>query len=105
MSRPLRFQGRLVRLEPLDLTHIPALLEVAQRGREAFALTNVPDDEIRLRVYVESALADAQAGKAVPFTTSERATDRVVGSTRFGNIERWVDPTTRSVARSIVVKG
>jgi RimJ/RimL family protein N-acetyltransferase len=88
----LRFQGRLVELEPLDLAHVPALLDVAQRGRQAFALTNVPADEPGLRAYVETALAAARDGKAVPFATIDRAADRVVGSTRFGNIERWLWP-------------
>jgi RimJ/RimL family protein N-acetyltransferase len=93
MPAPLRFHGRLVRLEPLDLAHLPALLEVAQRAGPAFALTNVPDDEVGMRAYVESALADARKGRAVPFTTIEQAEGRVVGSTRFGNIEHWVWPS------------
>ena len=89
MIEALRFQGRLVQLEPLAHAHVPALLEVAQRGREAFALTYVPDDAAAMNSYVDSALADAGDGKAMPFATIDRATGRVVGSTRFGNIERW----------------
>jgi RimJ/RimL family protein N-acetyltransferase len=100
MRAPLRFQGRLAQLEPLTLAHVPALLEVAQRGRQAFALTNVPDDEVGMRAYVESALADARDGKAVPFTTIDRAAGRVVGSTRFGNIEKWVWPANHSLQRA-----
>jgi RimJ/RimL family protein N-acetyltransferase len=96
---PLRFQGRLVQLEPLEHAHLPALLEVACRGREAFALTFVPDDATAMRSYVDSALADARDGKAVPFATIERATGRVVGSTRFGNIERWAWPADHPLRR------
>jgi len=36
--------------------------------------------------YIEQALRDRDAGMAVPFATVERASGRVVGSTRFGNI-------------------
>ena len=89
----LRFEGRMVRLEPLAHAHIPALLEVARRGRDAFALTYVPDDEIAMGAYVNAALADRDDGKAIPFATIDRAEGRIVGSTRFGNIEHWQWPT------------
>ena len=95
----LGFEGRLVRLVPLDETHVPALLEVARRGRQAFALTNVPGDETAMRAYVRGALANAQDGKAIPFATIDRAAGRVVGSTRFGNIERWQWPAGHPLQR------
>jgi RimJ/RimL family protein N-acetyltransferase len=41
---------------------------------------------------VETTLADRAARRAVPFATIDRATDAVVGSTRFGNIEFWAWP-------------
>ena len=41
-----------------------------------------------LRAYVEAALDEQSRGVALPFVTVERATGRVVGSTRFGNIDR-----------------
>ena len=88
-----------MQLELLELQHVPGLLEVARRGREAFALTDVPDDPAAMRAYVDSALADARAGKAVPFVTIDRATGRVVGSTRFGNIERWAWPAEHPLRR------
>jgi len=92
MNERLRFEGRLVQLEPLDVVHVRALLEVARSGREAFALTYVPADEIAMRRYVDDALAEARAGRAVPFATIDRTSGRIVGSTRFGNIERWSWP-------------
>ena len=92
MNERLRFEGRLVQLEPLDVAHVRALVEVGRVGRAAFALTYVPDDESAMRRYVEDALAEARAGSAVPFATVDRASGRVVGSTRFGRIERWSWP-------------
>jgi RimJ/RimL family protein N-acetyltransferase len=86
---PIRFQGRQVQLEPLDLAHAPMLLEVARRGRDAFALTYVPDDEAAMRAYVDAAQAESREGRSVPFVTIDRREGRLVGSTRFGNIERW----------------
>ncbi len=35
------------------------------------------------------ALAQRARGEALPFTTFSTATGEVVGSTRFGNLERW----------------
>jgi RimJ/RimL family protein N-acetyltransferase len=80
--------GRHVTMEPLRLEHLPGLLAAATReSRDSFRWTWVPADEAGMRAYVETALADAAAGSAVPFATV--AGGRVVGSTRFGNLERW----------------
>lgn len=57
-----------------------------------FTLTSVAADEPAMRRYVESALADRDAGRALPFAIVDRRADRVVGSTRFGNIEFWPWP-------------
>ena len=40
-----------------------------------------------MRRYVEMALADQTRGVALPFVTVELSSDKVVGSTRFGNID------------------
>jgi RimJ/RimL family protein N-acetyltransferase len=96
---PLRLEGRLVQLEPLELSHLSALLEATRGGRDAFALTFVPADEPGMRGYVETALRERDAGVAVPFATIERTTGRVVGSTRFGRIERWSWPDGHALQR------
>ncbi len=85
-------EGRYVRLEPLVVGHVPGLLAVARGPRETFALTTVPPDEPAMRQYVESALRDQAAGRALPFATIDRRANRVVGSTRFGNVEFWAWP-------------
>ena len=43
--------------------------------------------EADLRAIVEAALAAQSAGRELPFTTVERATGRIVGSTRYMTIE------------------
>jgi RimJ/RimL family protein N-acetyltransferase len=45
-----------------------------------------PQDEAGLRRWVETALANAEAGTERPFATIDRATGRAVGSTRFLSI-------------------
>ena len=52
-----------------------------------------------MRAWVETALADQRAGRAVPFATVDRRTGRVIGSTRFGNIERWTWPAGSPMQR------
>jgi RimJ/RimL family protein N-acetyltransferase len=42
--------------------------------------------------YIETALADWDAARALPFATVDRARGRVVGATRFGNVEFWAWP-------------
>jgi RimJ/RimL family protein N-acetyltransferase len=96
----LRFEGRYVRLEPLELAHAPALLEIALRGASSFAFTFVPSDAAAARAYVAHALAEREAGRAVPFATCDAATGHVVGTTRFLNIEHWIWPAGNALQRS-----
>ncbi len=86
---PLPLQGLRVRLEPLSLAHAPALVAAASESRDTYAFTWVPRDLAAMEDYIRAALADQDNGLALPFATIDRGTDLVVGSTRFGNIERW----------------
>jgi N-acetyltransferase len=81
-------ENQIVRLEPLTENHIPALLEVAQSTPpEVYALTSVPRTLEGMTAYVQTALQARDAKKAAPFATT--ANGKVVGSTRFGNLEYW----------------
>lgn len=98
MSEPLptvTLSGAHVRLEPLSRDHVDALAAAAGGARETYAFTFVPDGAAAMRRYVEEALEAHAAGSALPFATVEAATGRVVGSTRFGWIERWSWPGPR----------
>jgi RimJ/RimL family protein N-acetyltransferase len=89
---PITLEGRVVRLDPLRLEHVPALAIAASEDRTNYGWTWVPDGEAEMRAWVERALADQAAGAAVPFATIERAAGKVVGSTRFMRIEYWAWP-------------
>ena len=82
-------EGRYVLLKPLSLNHISDLVRAATQSRVTYHLTGVPSDESGMRRYVDTALSDRDSGTCLPFATIDRATGRVVGSTRFGNIEFW----------------
>src|SRR5207248_3791780 len=86
-------QGSHVRLEPLSLAHLDALVAVASGPRDTYRLTMVPDGAEAMRTYVQAALALRDAAAAVPFATVRLAGGRVVGSTRFANFEYWAWPS------------
>lgn len=84
---PVTLEGRLVHLEPLSLEHVPGLAEVGLEP-EIWRWMLAPVTSVsEMRSWVEAALAEAEAGRQVPFATVDRATGRPVGSTRFLNIE------------------
>jgi N-acetyltransferase len=89
MVRPVTLEGRFVRLEPLSPAQAGALLAAATGPRETYGLTLVPGSAVETAAYIETALADQRATRSLPFATVDRASGRVVGSTRFLNIEFW----------------
>jgi RimJ/RimL family protein N-acetyltransferase len=80
-------EGTRIRLEPLGEEHHAALCAVGL------------DDEIwrwspkpvrtaaEMAAYIAFALAERAAGRALPFAIIDKATGRVIGSTRYGAIE------------------
>jgi len=78
-----RLEGRLVVLEPLDRRH-EADLFAASRDAEVWRWLGgtLPTAE-GLRGWLEQSLSEAAAGREGPFATVQRATGRVVGSTRY----------------------
>ena len=97
---PVTMIGTYVRLEPLSRAHVPALVSAAGSGpRDSYAFTRVPATEAEATAYVDEALALHGAGRALPFATIDGANGRVVGSTRFLNVEFWAWPTGSPLQR------
>ncbi len=86
---PVTLEGRFVRLEPLVVErHWDGLVAIAMEPslwRHTTAKIRTQGD---LQRYLEEALAEQERGRAIPFVTVRREDGRVVGCTRFGNIER-----------------
>jgi RimJ/RimL family protein N-acetyltransferase len=83
---PCTLSGRHVRLEPLAMAHADALWAVGNDPELwRFTITRVDSPEA-MRDYVATALAEQEAGIALPFVTLEAPTGRVIGSTRFHTI-------------------
>jgi RimJ/RimL family protein N-acetyltransferase len=85
---PVTLTGPRVQLQPLTLDHVDALCAVGL-DEEIWRYTTMRvrsrDD---MRQYIETALQWQREGTAVPFATVDRASDRVVGTTRFANIAK-----------------
>lgn len=86
--RPVTLEGRHVRLEPLSLEHHAGLCAVGldeELWRWIPQPVGTPDE---MREYIAIALKAQEQGSALPFATIDRARGKVIGSTRFGNIDR-----------------
>jgi len=78
-------------LEALALAHVDVLLAAASEDRATYDFTWVPHDAASTLEYVETALADERAGEALPYAVRLPEGGRVVGSTRFLDLEYWDD--------------
>jgi RimJ/RimL family protein N-acetyltransferase len=112
--RPVELAGRIVRLEPLRLEHVPALAG-AGCHEELWHWTPMrilaePD----MKSFVETALDWEAAGTALPFVTRSIRTGEVIGSTRFANVDvanrrveigwTWVTPAWQRTGANVEAK-
>jgi len=81
-------EGKQVRLEPLSLEHLPGLCAVGLNEELWRWTTTQISTPAEMQAYVETALRDQEAGTSRPFATVLKDEGRVIGSTRFGNIDR-----------------
>ena len=99
---PVTLEGKFVRLAPLKLTDLADLYEAAADESLWLWTTNVIKSREDMLRYIETALGEAARKVSVPFVTIEKTTNRIVGSTRFGNIDAenrkteigwtWINP-------------
>ncbi|WP_276370841.1 GNAT family protein [Chryseolinea sp. H1M3-3] len=82
--------GNHVRLLPMDLTHLEGLQEAATDG-ELWKLwyTFIPTPE-GMEAWIRKALQEKEDRVSLPFVVIQNSTNRIVGSTRFMNIEKDV---------------
>jgi N-acetyltransferase len=84
----LILEGTHVRLEPLTLDHLDALCEIGLDDDLWRWFPKPVHSREDMEDYMRTALQWQADGTAIPFVTVERSTQRVVGSTRFMNIDR-----------------
>jgi RimJ/RimL family protein N-acetyltransferase len=86
--------GPQVRLEPLAVEHVPALVVAANEDRSSYGWTPVPAGEAGIRAYVEQTATDFANGWRLAFATVKVEDERVVGSTSFLDPQRWPGGTS-----------
>ena len=99
---PVILESSRVRMEPLEARHIDDLAEFAFKEGVWQWTANIVNTREDLNRYVDRALEEQARGVSLPFATVDRKSGTVVGSTRFGNIDRenrkaeigwtWIDP-------------
>ena len=83
-------EGAIVRLEPLRREHADLFWEAAKNDLDdlfrwiPYAMRTAED----FRGLLDKAFAEQDRGESVVFATVERSSNRVIGSTRFMNIDR-----------------
>lgn len=92
MPAPVVLSGRNVRLEPLAPHHAEALAEAGGEDRTTYAFTPVPQGVEAARGYVERALGEQALGRVLPFAVISATSGRVVGATRFLDLDYWQGP-------------
>ena len=84
---PTTLEGTHVKLQPLSESHLDALCDI---GLDPDLWKWIPIqvlDRVQMQSYIRSALSDQEKGISLPFATIDRKSNRVVGSTRFLNID------------------
>jgi Acetyltransferases, including N-acetylases of ribosomal proteins len=105
---PRTLEGKFVRLEPLKAEHLESLAEVGLEESIWQWVPTQPKTLDDLRRYVETALDEQRREVSMPFVTISKADNKIVGSTRFGNIDipnrkveigwTWVNPRWQRTA-------
>ncbi|KVL38702.1 GCN5 family acetyltransferase [Burkholderia territorii] len=80
--------GERIMLRPLDASDRQALLDAAADGRLWNLKVTVVPGEDTVDAYIDAALQGRAAGTVMPFAIVDRASGRVIGSTRFWKIDR-----------------
>jgi len=105
ITTPVTLEGSTVRLQPIRREHAQLFWEAAKDALEDIFRwipypMRTPEDFQRV---VDKAFTEQDRGESVVFATVERSSGRVIGSTRFMNIDRanrrveigstWIAPT------------
>lgn len=88
--QPVILEHGSVRLEPIRQEQWPALWEVAKDSAEdIFRWIPYPMGSSEdFQNWMDKALSEQQRGESLVFATVERASGKLIGSTRFMNIDR-----------------
>jgi len=83
---PITLEGRYIRLAPLTPAHHQRLCEIGLDERLWEFTTIRLQTAEDLRDYIQSALDGQVEGTALPFVIMDKASDQIIGTTRFHHI-------------------
>jgi len=83
---PVTLTGRFARLEPLSLSHLDDLTAVGLDPELWRWIPSQVGTREEMRGYIETALAEREAGVSLPFSVIHLESGRAIGSTRYGAI-------------------
>jgi RimJ/RimL family protein N-acetyltransferase len=83
---PVTLEGQHTRLEPLTLAHDVALVGAAGDGELWNSVVTVVPSRDTVTDYIQEALTAQARGSELPFVIVQKATGKVVGTTRFYEI-------------------
>ncbi len=99
---PVILEGKSVKLAPLESDYLEELWEVASDESLWLWTANIIKSKEDLRGYIETALDEKARKVSLPFVTINKSVNKIVGSTRFGNIDvknrraeigwTWINP-------------
>ena len=107
---PITLEGSIIRLEPIRREHAGIFWDLARNDADDIFQwipyrMKSPED---FKQAVDNAFAEQERGESVVFATVERSSGKVVGSTRFMNIDRsnrrveigstWIAPAWQRTA-------
>jgi len=85
---PVTLSGQYVRLEPLTMDHAQALNEAAADGELWNSTVTIVPTSSAVTEYIDAALKGLANGRELPFVIVNTALNRIVGTTRFYEIEQ-----------------
>jgi len=85
---PIVLEGRHVRLEPLGEAHLAGFAAVGLDEELWRWIPSPVRTAEEMAAYIAIALREQAQGVSLPFALVERRTGRLIGSTRYGNIDR-----------------
>jgi RimJ/RimL family protein N-acetyltransferase len=89
---PFVLEGNHVRLEPLELRHVDALVAASAVDPPLYQWSAVPLGYAATVAYVAAALAGQTAGTTLPFVSVRLSDGEVIGSTRYFDLDSWSWP-------------
>jgi RimJ/RimL family protein N-acetyltransferase len=85
---PMILEGNYARLEPLTVEHTMGLADIGL-DEDLWKWIPTPVRTLEeMSAYVQTALREGASGSALPFALIDKASGRIIGSTRYGNIDR-----------------